>query len=178
MNKFNLEIIGTPTEFGNIDYLNNYKFYNNRPFPNSYRNFVMEYGYGLALGQFHIYIPMDNYGDSWNIRSIEIQSTYYDDVENDDIWFELEPDGTIDLIKRLIPFASSDNGYYLFWDAESQIDSEFDIYITDFRGTGFTKIGESLYDVFQMLTTFTLGRNKLPFMTEALPNIFECLKRV
>jgi hypothetical protein len=177
MNKFNLEIIGTPTEFGNINHLNNYKFYNNRRFPESYKNFVTEYGYGVSLGQFHIYIPMDDYGDSWNIRSVEMKSTYYEDVENGDIWFDLTPDGDIDLIKRLIPFASSDNGYYLFWDPESGCFDEFDTYITDFRGMGFTKIGETLYDVFETLTIPTLAKSKLPFLTEPLPCVFKCLKK-
>ncbi|MHC6203861.1 SMI1/KNR4 family protein [Breznakiellaceae bacterium SP9] len=147
MEKYNLKVIGNSIEFGDIDFLDNYKFYNNTFFPDSYKDFVKKYGYGITLGEFFIYIPMDNYGDSWNIRTEAIKNTYYNDIIRNNIWFELEPDGNIELLKRLVPFSSSENGEYLFWDPETKNGNEFNIYITDFRGMGFRKAGNTLYEV-------------------------------
>ncbi|MDR2285615.1 MAG: SMI1/KNR4 family protein [Sphingobacterium sp.] len=173
METFRLKIVGQPTEFGDLAFLDSYRFPSGQSFPDSYKAFARSLGYGLLLGQFHVYIPMGDYGDSWNVRSKGIQSTYYQDVLDDDIWFDLEPDGSVALLKRLVPFAASDNGYYLFWDVESGVDNEFDIYITDFRGTGFRKVGETLYEVIQNLTSDSIIQ-RMPFEKEALPDTFEC----
>ena len=104
------------------------------------------------MEEFHIYLPMGEYGDSVFVRTEEIKNTYIEDVYNNDIWFDIEPDGSPELLKRLFPFASSDNGLYLFWDYESKSDKEMDIYLTDFRGIGFRNVGKSLYEVIDNLT--------------------------
>jgi hypothetical protein len=174
MDKYNLNIIGEPIEFGNIIFLDNYKLYNNTHFPNSYKEFIKKYGYGITLGQFYIYIPMDDYGDSWNIRTEEIKNTYYNDIQNNNIWFDLEPDCDIEIIKRLIPFSASENGYYLFWDPEDKNGKELKIYITDFR-TGFRKIGNTLYEIIEKMINIKYLKEILPFAKEPLPNIFKCL---
>ncbi|SHL56239.1 SMI1/KNR4 family protein [Myroides odoratimimus] len=171
MSEFNIKVIGEPTIFGNLEYLESHRFINGLPFPNSYKKFVRKYGYGLLLGQFHIYIPMNNYGDSWNVKSDAIRETYYNDLVNNDIWFELKPDASIEIVKNLVPFGSSDNGYYLFWDIESFFEGEYDIYITDFRGTGFRKVGKNLQDV---IREFVTNIDFLPFLKKSLPNIFQC----
>jgi hypothetical protein len=177
MQKYNMEKIGTPIEFGNIDFLYNHKFNNDTTFPESYKEFIKEYGYGLTLNYFHIYIPMDNYGDSWNIRTEEIKNTYYKDLMNNNIWFDLKPDGSKELLKRLIPFSSSDAGEYLFWNPESINQKEFEIYITDFKGMGFKKIGNTLYEIMEKLIDEKLYKEILPFSQKPLPNIFKCLTR-
>jgi hypothetical protein len=179
MEAYNLKIIGEPTEFGNTRFLENYKFPNNTAFPESYKEFVKKFGYGRTLGQFFIYIPMDDYGDSWNIRTGAIKNTYYNDLLNNDIWFELKPDGNIELLKRLVPFAQSENGYYLFWDPEIMEYNEFDIYMTDFRGSGLRKTGKTLYEVLGKMTHQKYYKEFSPFFQkEPLPDIFECLKRI
>jgi len=175
--EFNLEIIGTPTEFGNITELESFRFSNGKGFPESYKRFVKQYGYGLALEEFHIYLPMENYGDSLFVRTEGIKNTYIDDVNNDDIWFSIAPDGSPELLKRLFPFASSDNGLYLFWDPELGTDNEFDIYLTDFRGIGFRKIGQSLYEAVDNLTGSNF-KEFLRFSSEPLARNFKCLKRI
>ena len=146
MNKYNLEVIGNPVEFGNKNFLESFQFSNNIPFPGSYKEFVKKFGYGITLGQIFIYIPMDNYGDSWNIRTEEIKQTYYNDIVNNNIWFDLEPDGNIEILKRLVPFSATENGDYLFWDLEDITGNEFTIYTTDFR-TGFRKAGNTLFEI-------------------------------
>ena len=77
-------------EKGDVDTLLKYTFDNGRHFPNSYIRFVQEYGYGLSLGLFLIYIPMGDYGDSLFVRSQEIKSTYQDAL--DDEQCHLRPD--------------------------------------------------------------------------------------
>lgn len=160
-------------EHGNLNFLEEYKFPNGKPFPKSYKQFVETYGYGLSLGLFIIYIPMGDHGDSWNVRTEEIKGTYIDDVLNDDIWFNVDPDGSVDLVKEWIPFAASENGHYLFWDSNSGADQEMDIYITDFRGIGIRKAGKSLWDVFEQLTDKEKFRNILPFSQEPLTRTFQ-----
>lgn len=173
---FDLKLSGTPLDFGDTQSLETYRFPNGKGFPDSYKDFVLTYGYGVALGEFLIYIPMEDYGDSLFVRSEEIKSTYIEDVYNNDIWFELEPDGSPELLKRLLPFASSENGLYLFWDYESNPQPhEFDIYLTDFRGTGFKKVGGSLYRVINNLTHN--GSEHTPVFNNPKERIFKCLQR-
>lgn len=174
---FNLTIVNDlPKESGDVDELENFRFSNGRGFPVSYKTFVREFGYGLTLEQFHIYLPMGDYGDSVFVRSAEIKNTYIDDVLNDDIWFEIEPDGTKEILIRLYPFASSDNGLYLFWDTDSFDNNEFDIFITDFRGIGFKKIATDLYKCLEELTKGYKIRKELPFAISPMKNIFEVSK--
>jgi hypothetical protein len=169
-----LKLIGTGKEDGDIDFLECYRFSNGRSFPNSYVDFVKKYGYGRSLAQFLIYVPLGEYGDSWNIRCNEIVSTYLEEVEETgELWFEVEPDGSIELVKRWIPFAMSENGYYLFWDPENGELNEFDIYITDFRGIGIRYAGKNLYDVVEKLTDENYYKEILPFATSPLPKLFE-----
>ncbi len=176
---YNLEIKGNILEKGDEKNLHSYKFDGNKEFPPSYREFVQRYGYGLSCGLFLIYIPMDKYPDSWHIRSKEIISTYQDVLDDEDsLWFDLEPDVTYQKLKDLIPFAKSDNGEYLFWDIESGEDQEFDIYITDFRGIGFTKVASNLYELFEKITSESSFKEVLPFNQNPLPNVFQPLKKI
>ncbi len=146
-NSFDLTLLGVPCEFGNQEMLETYRFPNHKPFATSYKEFVKKYGYGRSLGIFYIYIPTDSYGDSWNIRTEEIKATYYEDVLNDDVWFEIKPDGTKELLLNLVPFGWSENGHYLFWDITSEPTlGEYDIYLSNFKEIGFKKIASSLYE--------------------------------
>lgn len=180
---FSLTIQGTPTEHGDINFLETYTFDNGSHFPRSYQDFVKQLGYGKTLGQFLIYIPMDNYGDSWNVRSEEIRDTYFEEIENivdeddDDFMYILEPDGSLELMKTWVPFASSENGKYLFWDIRSAHNNEFDIYITDFR-SGIIKAAKDLYELIDKLCDPAAFKTVLPFSKEPLPKVFTPLKRI
>jgi hypothetical protein len=174
----NLKLTGNQLEHGNIDFLESYRFPNGKGFPLSHKEFVRTYGYGLSLNLFLIYIPMDDYGDSWNVRTEEITETYISELNDGaDPWFDLEPDGSLALVKRWIPFASSENGHYLFWDTEHGTPNEFDIYITDFKGIGIRKAGNSIWDVFERLTNITSFKTLLPFSKEPLAKTFNPLKK-
>jgi hypothetical protein len=174
VNKFKLEIIGTQNSFGDLQTLSSHTFENVRTFPVSYVDFVRKYGYGLTADMFHIYIPMGNYGDSLSVRSAEIRSTYYDDVINGELWFDVAPEVTTSILQNLYPFACSDNGEYLFWDltSGSNESGEMDIYITDFRGLAMQKVADNLYEAIQKLTDDNQYKELLPYATQPLPNTF------
>ena len=174
--QFNLKVINNLTkEHGDLKALKEFRFSNGCAFPNSYQDFVIQYGYGLALEEFHIYIPMQDYCDSLFVMSESIKSTYINDVNNDNVWFDLEPDASVEILKNLYPFASSDNGHFLFWNIDSYKNQEFDIFLTDFRGLGFRKIAENLYDCLSFFTNQNTI-SKLPFFTIPLQNTFEIIK--
>jgi hypothetical protein len=175
---FSLEIKGTPQEHGNIVELDTYTFDNGAHFPKSYRDFAKELGYGLLMDRFLIYIPMGEYGDSWNVRTEEIRDTYIDDVEQDVFGeFDYEPDGSKELMLSWVPFASSENGDYLFWDMREEHDGEFDIYITDFR-SGTIKAAKDLYELIDKLGDPQKFKQVLPYSEKPLPKVFKPLKKI
>lgn len=176
---FNLMTINELSkEHGNLDELEGFRFINGSSFPDSYKKFVKEFGYGITLGEFIIYIPMGNYGDSVFVRAEEIKGTYIERLDSGDmaLW-EMEPDGTVEILKRLYPFASSENGIYLFWDIDSFHNCEFDIFMTDFRGIGFKKIAKDLYDCFKAIEKGYKIREDLPFVIWPSKNTFEILNK-
>lgn len=176
---FNLKTKGNIHEKGDTHYLHAYKFDNDKKFPISYINFVEKYGFGLSCDLFLIYIPMAEYPDSWCIRKQEIISTYQDVLDNEEnLWFDIEPDVTYAKLKDLIPFAMSENGHYLFWDIYSGKGQEFDIYITDFRGIGFVKVADNLYEFFEKITSLSTFKEVLPFSQNPLLSSFQSLKRM
>ena len=174
---FRIQILNKP-EIEKVDqeFLMNFKFSNQLPFPESYLRFANTFGYGLLMDLFIVYVPMGNFADSWHNRSFEIRNTYITDVIKNDIWFDLAPDGSIELLKRLVPFAISENGHYLFWDIDNGAENEFDIYLTDFRSTGFIKVADSIYDLINKLTSEKDFRKVLPYAVSPLQPIFHCFK--
>ena len=65
--------------------------------------------------------------------------------------------------------------HFLFWNIDSYKNQEFDIFLTDFRGLGFRKIAENLYDCLSFFTNQNTI-SKLPFFTIPLQNTFEIIK--
>ena len=52
-------------------------------------------------------------------------------------------------------------------------EDEMDIYITDFRATGFIRVASDLYDFFYKVTSPDKYKEVLPFAQEMLPNTFQ-----
>ena len=52
-------------------------------------------------------------------------------------------------------------------------DDEMDIYITDFRATGFLRVASNLYDFFDKVTSPDRYKEVLPFAQGMLPNTFQ-----
>lgn len=177
-----LKVIGKPTIFGDLVFLENFRFANGRKLPFSYRAFVKKYGYGKALGQWYIYIPMGDYGDSWTIIN-PIFKERFDVVlnwEHNIVEMVLKPDGTRQLIRQAEPFGKSESGEYLFWNIHSQpSEDEFDIYVTDFSGLGVRKVAASLDELFEKMTSPNGFNKTLPYLCEKpFPAIFECIERL
>ena len=99
---------------------------------------------------------------------------------NGDIWFEVAADVSLSTLKNLYPFASSDNGEYLFWDINSlnRNNDEMDIYMTDFRSIELKKVASSLYEFIDKITNADKYKELLPFSNQPLPSIFKVLNLV
>lgn len=117
---------------------------------------------------------MGDYPDSFVNQSAGIKSTYSDVLCNpDEVWFDLEPDADIEVLRRLVPFSKSENGFYLFWDVDSGKD-EMDIYVSDFNGLGFVKAASSLCEFFERVTSAERYKQVFPlFRQSPLPATFE-----
>lgn len=62
---------------------------------------------------------MVDYCYSFIDQSNAIKNTYRDALSTpNDIWFDLAPEVDFEILKRLIPFAASENGNYLFGDSK------------------------------------------------------------
>jgi len=99
--------------------------------PPSYRAFVKRYGFGLSAGLFMIYVPAppgytgrsQNLVDTSRVLSRELREALAHG------WIRFEPDGSEEIVRRLIPFAYSENGDRLAWDpADPTGEGEFAIY--------------------------------------------------
>ena len=72
-----------------------------------------------------------------------------------DEYIDYYPDESLNLMKRMEPFAKSESGYYLFWDIYSEDSpNEFNIYATDFVGDIYL-LGKDLFEAFYNLTNDT-----------------------
>ena len=178
MANFSLTLINElPKTVGDLQALTSFQFAGGYHFPKSYQAFVKEFGYGLTLGQFLIYVPMGDYCDSIFVQ-VSVAQSYMPDP-NDEYFSpeDLAPDATLEIIKNLYLFARSENGYYLFWDTGQQQGQEFDIFMTDFRGFGFRKIAKNLYQCLDILTD-DMKIRQLPFFTKAYEKTFKVINPI
>jgi hypothetical protein len=83
--------------------------------PASYCDFATEFGYGLLCNLLIIYLPMKG-GDTLPLRSKELAGMLHQTMASG--FFEYGPDGSPDLVSRLVPFGISENGHTLAWDPE------------------------------------------------------------
>ena len=84
---------------------------------------------------------------------------------------EVAADISLSTLKNLYPFASSDNGEYLFWDINSynKEDDEMDIYMTDFRSIELRKVASNLNEFIDKITDVNRYKELLPFSIQPLP---------
>lgn len=169
---FDLKLLKTPITQADSDFLLNFRLPNGKRFPRSYRDFASEYGYGLLCGLFLVYVPLGYYCDSWTIQTAVLKQTFNYFIEND-AYLTLEPDGSVELIERAVPFGKSENGDFLFWDLDSSsCDDELDIYVTDFGGIGVVKIASSLYDFIDKITDINYSDLPNLLLSNSLPRTF------
>jgi hypothetical protein len=82
-------------------------------FPESYRRFLHTFGPGELAGHFHIYAPIPDgvFGPAREYYDIVNENEVIRDPEGE--WSDI---GDPELIPRLILFASTTDGGWLFWD--------------------------------------------------------------
>lgn len=181
METFNLQIINDKKiESGDTNFLYSYRFPNQKQFPKSYIDFVKQYGYGLTIGLYLIYIPMDDYCDSWQYQSNNMR-LIFDRTIKEEVYLDFDPDGNLELMKTAIPFGRGENGDFLFWDIYSNsVSNEFDIYITDFKGIGAKIIAHNMYEFIYKMTHIDLfpSLQSALFMREIAPATFKRFNKI
>ena len=143
------------------------------PFPPSYVEFVSRFGYGLLCDRFLVYPPLGDYPDSFHqqspgIRAALLETLHLDDRDYD---FQLAPDGSPELVQRLVGFATGENGESLFWDLQPGGPAETPIYATG-SGLGLRFGGRDLRDFIIRITHPAQFKAILKFSSEPLPLTF------
>jgi hypothetical protein len=111
--------------------------------PESFRDFALQYGLGLLGGLFVIYMPVPG-KFSLEERSAVMKHTMLDGFKRG-LW-EFEPDGSPELVRRLIPFARSEDGLILTWDPLDQTGpEEYRIYVIGQKLLAVRKAAPNLY---------------------------------
>lgn len=142
-----IEVLGTPEVTADDSRLKAVDLGPGFELPESYRAFAREMGYGLLCDLFIIYIPMEGKGDSLEVRSKALQAVIAETIADD--LFEYEPDGSLELAQRLIPFGISENGHTLAWDPdETTGPGEHPIYAI---GSKFLAVNRAAPDLFSFV---------------------------
>ena len=157
-----------------IPELQAYTFEDGKGFPPSYSDFATELGWGRLCGLFLVYVPLGRHPDSWLVQSPHIRQLmdeFYDEMEHD--YFLLEPDGYEGLERALVPFAMSENGQYLAWDANHRnAAGEFPIYVIAARMGGIRFGADNLYQFVEKCTDDAAVKTVLGPGYTALPRTF------
>jgi hypothetical protein len=111
--------------------------------PNSYKVFARTFGYGLFMNFFIIYVPMEH-PDSLEKRSDDLKWVLETGLKEK--IFIYEPDGSPDLIEKLVPFGSSENGDIVAWDPTDTNDEEYAIWVSRTRYDGIFRVASNLVE--------------------------------
>lgn len=154
-----------------------YTFADGKGFPPSYLDFAAQLGWGRLCGLFLVYVPLGQQPASWLVQSPHIRQLmdeFYEGMEHDT--FLLEPDGYEGLPRALVPFAMSENGQYLAWDANHRnAAGEFPIYVLAARMGGIYFGANDLYQFVEKCTSDAAVKTVLGPGYAALPRTFEPL---
>ncbi|MBC8103422.1 MAG: SMI1/KNR4 family protein [Cytophagales bacterium] len=114
--------------------------------PPSYRDFVRTLGYGLLCHFFIIYVPIPGHCEDLETQSARLAAFFRQGVEEE--WFEYEPDGDPEQVRRLVPFGISENGDFLAWDPEEATGpNECAVYLIGYKFGGVRRAASDLYDL-------------------------------
>jgi hypothetical protein len=113
--------------------LEEYRFGDGRGFPESYRAFVRELGWGRLFGLWLVYPPVrPGYADGWQRRCRILTDRFravYREGEAKDYGWMIEPDGNWAMVDALEVVAWSENGDLLLWDVSARdAHGEFPVY--------------------------------------------------
>lgn len=119
--------------------------------PPSYREFARRFGYGRIFNRLILYIPMGDHCDSLTVRSPGLARFFREGIEKE--YFEYEPDGSPELVRRLIPFGISEDGHYFAWDpAEPTGGGELAVYAIGSKMLSVTRAAPNLYELLHGVT--------------------------
>ncbi len=170
-----LEVSATPAVTATRDEMERVRLREGFELPASYRDFADRLGYGLLCDLLIIYIPMGSHGDSLPVRHQEMRETIEESLEADLV--EYEPDGSRELLQRLVPFGISENGHTLAWDPEEPTgDGEYMIFVI---GSKYLAVRRGAPDLYAFVESCLDGRVKgmLGSGYEPLPARFRPMKR-
>lgn len=116
--------------------------------PPSYCDFAQQCGYGLLCNLLIVYIPMPGC-DGLAERNAVLTHVIHEGVANG--WFEYEPDGSPELVRRLIPFGISENGHILAWNPHEQTNkNEHYIYTIGSKLLAVRRAAPDLFSLVEM----------------------------
>jgi hypothetical protein len=119
--------------------------------PASYRAFCERFGFGLLFGFFLFYVPGTG-PDSLEARSAEMREMLR--VGMDEGLFDYGPDGSKELVTRLLPFGSSENGHTIAWHVPPgrtpTSEGEWEIYLVASRYCGVRKLSSSFHEFIEL----------------------------
>jgi hypothetical protein len=140
------------------------------PFPPSYRDFARQFGYGLLVRLYIIYVPMPG-DDSLTERNAVLRNTIEIGVEEDIVDFK--PDGSPELLMRLVPFGVSESGDILGWDPLARSETgEYPIFMLGPRNAGVSRSASDLYDFVEKCLAHA-ERGRLTRRTGPVDPVFE-----
>jgi hypothetical protein len=117
-------------------------------FPESYRRFATQFGYGVLCNFLVVYVPQVG-DDSFQQRYCDLVDVLRIGV--DERLFSYEPDGSEALVRRLVPFCSSENGDTLAWDPlEQPSAAEYAIYLVRTRYDGVKRLCSSFDELVEI----------------------------
>ncbi len=144
-----LKVIGPVQPYGPDDNVEN--------LPASYLEFVHALGYGRLGRLFLIYPPALSGCDRLAVSSAALRTMLAESEQAGLV--EYEPDGSPELIRRLLPFGIGENGETLAWDAQSaSADGERAVFLIGTKTLGVWLVGQTMYDFIEFVTSESFTR--------------------
>ncbi|MGF7124799.1 SMI1/KNR4 family protein [Rhodococcus sp. AG1013] len=128
-----------------VDFLDTFRFPDGAGFPDSYRAFVRELGWGRLFGLWLVYPPVrGGYAAAARPGARSSRAKAYRDGQVEEFDWMIEPDGNWALVDSLQVFAISENGDVLLWDTAARDErGEFPVYCSQ-RMNSLRLLGPSL----------------------------------
>jgi hypothetical protein len=168
-----LEIVGAKPLLRSADADLSAPLLNGFAIPRSYKESCKKYGYGRLFRRLILYPPMANtrYCDSLQAASARLHGVFEEAVVKE--YIEYEPDGSPELVHRLVPFGISEDGHFFAWDPQEATGPEENrIFVMGPRCCGVWRGPTDLYEFVESCLDDRV-RSVLGPGYEPLPRVFE-----
>ncbi|HEX5748980.1 MAG TPA: SMI1/KNR4 family protein [Archangium sp.] len=115
--------------------------------PASYREFAKRYGFGAVSGMFVVHVPVPAGATPGCAGLLEVSRQLSGELAEMDASqpLNVHPDGTQELVRRLVPFGESVNGDVVAWDpAAPSGGGELWLYLVSMRAGGVYRAAPNL----------------------------------